>query len=408
MFTYDLNNITPERFAKLCGALLLKTVSTRVRLFDPVGPDAGRDGDLEGRGTGSYESLDGYWVFQFKHHDVYRLGAKKSRELVRADFAHTLAKLFEPNRKSVDFFILMTNVPFSGDLKTGMHGWFEREVSQFPLKMAEVWDYTRLEALINSHEDLRKGFFGDIAYADDFLRRVAANVSSNSFWEGLEVLLAGAGSTAPMFESRDAYETIKQMLWDLYESICLVGSGMSTISQYAESWHELSKLIQPALQNRDYKIRLGRFTEVKHKSGSGSGGFGSVWTALHRLTGEVRYHSEKAHRAILEVVERNRTIANIIANRTRQYFESTGYLEFDESDKLIVSRMQFKRFQTVEQALHALDRGLPAKDERDILEGHMDMEAATLFCNSIILTEGLRLGVQSALKELDRSILFDR
>jgi hypothetical protein len=82
MFRYDLNALSPEVFAKLCNALLTTTVSDKVRPFDTTGQDAGRDCDYTGSGKDDYAELDGYWIFQYKHHDVSRLGVKEARKVI--------------------------------------------------------------------------------------------------------------------------------------------------------------------------------------------------------------------------------------------------------------------------------------------------------------------------------------
>jgi hypothetical protein len=55
MFRYDFRTWNGEQFAKLCNALLLATVSEKIRPFFTVGSDGGRDADFEGKGKYPYQ-----------------------------------------------------------------------------------------------------------------------------------------------------------------------------------------------------------------------------------------------------------------------------------------------------------------------------------------------------------------
>ena len=157
MFRYDLTSLSPETFAKVCHALLLSTVSAQIRPFDTVGADGGRDSDFVGRGTGSYQHLDGYWVFQYKHHDVTRLGVRQARGAVRADVRAALERLHKDAEQTPpQIFFLLTNVPFSGTITVGTHDWFRAETLNYDLTHAEIWDYTKLETLLDLNYEVRR------------------------------------------------------------------------------------------------------------------------------------------------------------------------------------------------------------------------------------------------------------
>jgi len=405
MFRYDLNGMSPEQFAKLCNALLIATVSDRLRPFDTVGPDAGRDADYEGPGTGAYANIDGYWVFQYKHHDVSRLGIKKSRELIRTDFTNTLDKLFVPGRKAVDNLILITNVPFSGVVNTGTHDWFQSLVANHPLKYSEIWDYTKLEALIDANYDIARSFFPELTYDSRFFKQIADRISSHVFWEGLEALFRLSVDSPPVFASRDEYQSTKELLWDIYESLSLVESGFATISNYVISWPEFTKMVRIAIQNPEYEIHLGEYELIKHGSGAG-GGSRNIWHVMRTLMTRIDHHSSQAHRHILELAERHRGVARIIASEAREEFQASDAIKLFRSPDTLITPLQFIRFESVETALAALDRLVTVEEagHDGSLEGAW--EATQAFHNAILVTTAIRKGVRAALKTIDESLVL--
>ena len=129
---YDLNQIAdPVRFQRLVNAFLVARFGENARLTPSRGPDAGSDGEtasdnphMEFRCTTPFASSShsllmpprpGRYLFQTKYHPTgtHRLSDLRGR--VVQEFATELqnAILRRPDRRNVDYFFLVTNVPAS-------------------------------------------------------------------------------------------------------------------------------------------------------------------------------------------------------------------------------------------------------------------------------------------------------
>ena len=217
MFRYDFRTWDGERFAKLCNALLVDTISKKVRPFFTVGADGGRDADYEGKGNYGYHEWDGRWIFQYKFHDCALHGVKKAREFIKKDLKTELKKVC--TNHSPDNFILLTNVPFSGVLRAGTHDWFDRLLAEHPsIKNAEVWDYTKIEALLDLCPDIRKSHFPDMDFGEAFVQDVVREISESPAFDAMSQLFSAVakfkGEIKPIPEKE--VKEVTDHLWRIF------------------------------------------------------------------------------------------------------------------------------------------------------------------------------------------------
>jgi hypothetical protein len=403
MFRYDLNSLSPELFAKLCNALLIRTVSEKIRPFDTVGSDAGRDSDYDGKGNGDYSELEGYWIFQYKHHDVSRLGVKEARNVIRQEISSELRHLFEPKKKQPDIYIMITNVPFSGVVTVGTHDWFSKEITKYSLVHAEIWDYTKLESMIDANYEIHKSFFPDLTYTQSFFKQVTDRLSSSIFWEGFEQLLNVSSQSVIVFRSRSDLEYAKNLLWELYDNLNIIIGVFSTISNYVYSWPEFIDVAEIAVQNPEYKISLGEHHWIEH---GGGGCSRNIWTVLRVLIKKAENHSWSAHQQVMEIAERYSSVAKTIAENSKRFFNESDYDSFYRENDFLVTPLQFIRFKTVQDVLDSLNQLIMSKENghQGSLEGAW--KATEAFHNAILLTDGLRRSVKETLKQLDSSLIM--
>lgn len=182
---YQLEALGPHEFEHLVQALLLKLYGPTVGVFGP-GADSGRDATFEGRtqpGSNGDAPWDGYHVFQAKFHD--RLGrADADLQWLLTQIKRELRKWTDPakGRKGPkpEYLVFVTNVSLGGSVDGGLDRARDairaaaRDDGRWPLKDCDVWDRTKIEALLAGHADVRQSFNGLITPGDVM---AAANLS---------------------------------------------------------------------------------------------------------------------------------------------------------------------------------------------------------------------------------------
>lgn len=160
----DYNRLGADGFRELCHAILLRVIGPTYRPFSAGGADAQRDGTFEGRPL--KQGLPaGYWVAQFKHHDVENVGAS----VARARFLREVRTEVEGWRvrsrrgeRIPDVLLFVTNVLGTGPRSSGMFDRFNALAKSFgrlkPRARALVWEKARLDQEIDCLEDVQRAW----------------------------------------------------------------------------------------------------------------------------------------------------------------------------------------------------------------------------------------------------------
>ena len=171
---YDLNQIDdPLRFQRLVNSILTARFGEDIRLTPLRGPDGGSDGEtapnnpnMKFRNTRGHSSSNrsiatsprpGRYLFQAKYHRTGEQRLSDLRRLVVREFERELqcSVLGRPDRRDVDYFFLVTNVPASKDaldkvddvcrrlLKTGrgLHAdiWWQEQITALLDALPHIW-----------------------------------------------------------------------------------------------------------------------------------------------------------------------------------------------------------------------------------------------------------------------------
>jgi hypothetical protein len=158
----DYNRLGPAGFRELCHAVLLRVLGPTYRPFSAGGPDAQRDGTFDGEPATPFLPK-GYWVAQFKHHDVETVGASVCRRRFLREVKSELRRWQgrkEPQERIPDVFLFVTNVLATGGAGSGTFDRFDELARQFgKLKrgaQALLWDKARLDQAIDGLPDVQR------------------------------------------------------------------------------------------------------------------------------------------------------------------------------------------------------------------------------------------------------------
>ena len=117
------------------------------------GKEGGRDATFTGISR-KYERVDGYWIFQYKFHELGRIGNADARSKIKGILTKEIEKVLALGKKP-DCYILIANAElFSGNFPD----WYQEEVeAKFgpEFKHLAVWDFQRLRNWLND-PDLSK------------------------------------------------------------------------------------------------------------------------------------------------------------------------------------------------------------------------------------------------------------
>lgn len=164
----DYNPLGPNGFRDLGHRIMDAVLGPTYRPFSAGGADGQRDGTFEG--TPIQVGLPiGYWVIQYKHHDVANIGASTARTRLLGEVQKELeAWKANPGRKP-DVLLFVTNVLATGVHHAGTFDKFDSLVqsigSPHPAGTTILWDKARLDLLLEPLSGIRRDH-GAISPAD--------------------------------------------------------------------------------------------------------------------------------------------------------------------------------------------------------------------------------------------------
>ena len=158
----DLNSVGDEELERIIKSLLFIVIGSGVTPFS-TGKDGAREATFEGKANypSEAENWDGHWIFQVKYSDL-SLGITQARNKIKSHINSELKKLenygyFDNNR--CDNYIFITNVPFTGQAKVGLHDYIKEKSSKYRLKNFDYWDGQKIISLLNANPAIKTSFF---------------------------------------------------------------------------------------------------------------------------------------------------------------------------------------------------------------------------------------------------------
>jgi len=158
----DYNRLGPAGFRELCHAVLLQVLGPTYRPFSAGGSDAQRDGTFEGRPL-QCGLPSGYWVAQFKHHDVETVGASIARSRFLQEVQTEItgwARRRERSERIPDILLFITNVLGTGGPRVGMFDRFDllgRRLKKLKRGgQVLLWEKARLDQEIDRMPDIQR------------------------------------------------------------------------------------------------------------------------------------------------------------------------------------------------------------------------------------------------------------
>lgn len=162
MSATNYDELGSSGFRDLCHALLREYLGPAYVPFSTGGSDGGRDGEYEGTPRRAPE-WPGYWVAQFKHHDVEQIGAGKARSRFLAEVGKELAAWTARaarGERLPDVLLFITNVPLTAVPFVGTHAKL-RELAKTAHKdigRVEFWGRANLDTEIDAIPEVRVRF----------------------------------------------------------------------------------------------------------------------------------------------------------------------------------------------------------------------------------------------------------
>jgi len=212
MADYNLKSLSTRSFEQLIQSLAIKVIGPGVNIFGD-GPDGGREATFEG--TVPYPSLtepwNGYGVIQAKFLQRPR-DTRRDGEWALQQLRSELKKFADPKktRRKPDYYIFATNVvltPAQGkgskDKAAALFKEFEKRV---PLKGFDIWDYDKICAFLDAHEDVRK--VNSFITPGDVLAEVIELLTART--NGFGQATAGGDKPAKITRPEDSYERVRR------------------------------------------------------------------------------------------------------------------------------------------------------------------------------------------------------
>lgn len=159
-FLAQYDHLGDDGFANFLNSILKEIFGPSLTPFGK-GKDGGRDAIYEGIPK-KYEKIEGYWIFQYKFHELSRVGNSYARSKVKSDLPEEIEKVLKRPKKP-DCYIFITNAElFSSDFGD----WFDTEIkSKYKsyFRHLDVWDSKRIAMWIRDPDlsKLREKFIPD-------------------------------------------------------------------------------------------------------------------------------------------------------------------------------------------------------------------------------------------------------
>ena len=157
-----LNKVGDEVFESIIKTLLTIIIGPGIIPFSK-GKDGGREAVFNGSANypSKKETKTGKWIFQVKYCDL-SLGITEARSRIKSHINSELKKLEKYEyikNNECDNYIFITNVPFSGVAKIGLHDYMAKKRQKYKIKFFDYWDGEKVTNLINSIPEVKDSYF---------------------------------------------------------------------------------------------------------------------------------------------------------------------------------------------------------------------------------------------------------
>lgn len=167
----NYNGLGSIGFRDLCHALLREVLGPTYRPYSALGADGQRDGTFDGvpllAGLPS-----GYWVVQFKHHDVENVGAGRCRTMFLQEVKEELCRWQSTGARRPDVLLFVTNLVATGVDVLGTFDKFDRHVATIgapgPDCKVLLWDRPKLDLELVPFPKIRVASGMSLSLADLF------------------------------------------------------------------------------------------------------------------------------------------------------------------------------------------------------------------------------------------------
>lgn len=227
---YDLNRIGHDGFEKMCQALTVQVLGPATEILGGPGPDGGKDAAFDGRTNGFPDRdapWDGYIVMQAMY-SHQRGGAVRAREHLRHRIRHEFerwSRRAEQGGRRPDYFIFATNLQLTADDRE-----FERlttlidsHAGEFGLRGWQLWDETRIAALLDAHQGVRHAF--------------SSLTMSNEMVDAVLVKLSAARpSEAHFCPGEPGQEAVFEPVYETAGGIRQLGHALGPVQEHQLGW----------------------------------------------------------------------------------------------------------------------------------------------------------------------------
>jgi hypothetical protein len=144
---YDLAKLYWQQFEVLSLKCLIETVSSNIQFIDG-GSDKGREMLYLGSSREFRDDLNGKWIFQCKHKSGDLAAARSS---LKSDLKKELEKVYLKNSQKSDNYILVTNIPTTGDLLDDLQEIFDTFIKDNPGTCSDfgIFSYRNFETILD-------------------------------------------------------------------------------------------------------------------------------------------------------------------------------------------------------------------------------------------------------------------
>ncbi len=144
---YDLAKLYWQQFEVLSLKCLIETVSSNIQFIDG-GSDKGREIVYNGNSLEFRNDLKGKWIFQCKHKSSDLAAARSS---LKSDLKKELERVYLTNTQKSDNYILVTNIPITGNLLDDLQEIFDTFIKDNPGTCSDfgIFSYRNFETILD-------------------------------------------------------------------------------------------------------------------------------------------------------------------------------------------------------------------------------------------------------------------
>ncbi len=161
---YELAKLYWQQFEIISYKCLIESVSPNIQFIDG-GSDKGREMLYIGNSKEFRDDLNGKWIFQCKHKSGELASARSS---LKSDLKKELEIVYLKNAQKSDNYILVTNIPITGDLLDDLQKIFDTFIKVNPGTCSDfgIFSYRNFETILDKSPKLIWQFPNILSHPD--------------------------------------------------------------------------------------------------------------------------------------------------------------------------------------------------------------------------------------------------